>query len=121
MEDERRKGDRIKTVHVLEMSVLAVTGKGAIKGNVHDISNYGIAIIDYVSSKTLKIHEKIIGVISGNSIEDINFSGRIVRMDTVESNTGLKRIIGIEFLNVIPNLDELVVLGLNSSKSLIRM
>ncbi|EPG73407.1 hypothetical protein LEP1GSC058_4130 [Leptospira fainei serovar Hurstbridge str. BUT 6] len=34
MEDEKRKVDRAKVVHVLEMNVLAVTGKGAIKGNV---------------------------------------------------------------------------------------
>ncbi|EQA47265.1 hypothetical protein LEP1GSC050_0668 [Leptospira broomii serovar Hurstbridge str. 5399] len=117
MEEDRRSGKRIKSSEVGEMMVLAASGNGTIKGRVFDFSDYGIGIIDYESTETLKIHEKIVGIISAHSIDDIHFAGKIVRMDTVESLSRVKIILGIQFFNIIPIIDRMTVLGLSGQLS----
>ncbi|AGS80765.1 hypothetical protein LEP1GSC050_0019 [Leptospira phage vB_LbrZ_5399-LE1] len=97
--------------------VLALSGNGAIKGKVFDYSDYGIGIIDYESTENLKIQEKITEIISAHLIEDIHFSGKIVRMDSVESLSEVKIILGIEFLHIIPIIDRMIGLEISSQMS----
>ncbi|EQA37111.1 hypothetical protein LEP1GSC047_0651 [Leptospira inadai serovar Lyme str. 10] len=113
MKEDRRSGRRVKSPETGEMMVLAVSGQSTIKGKVFDYSDYGIGIIDYESTQKLHINENIFGIISAHFMDDIHFTGRIVRMDSVESITGVKIILGIQFLNIIPIIDRMIALGIN--------
>ncbi|EQA47200.1 type IV pilus assembly protein PilZ [Leptospira broomii serovar Hurstbridge str. 5399] len=115
MGEERRRSERLISKELLELLVLAVHEKGALVGNLSDISDFGMAILlDLETVKNQEIGSRISGIISGPSMEDINFAGVIIRKDKVATSSGMKGIIGVEFNEMIQLSDRVLALSLTA-------
>ncbi|EPG75530.1 type IV pilus assembly protein PilZ [Leptospira fainei serovar Hurstbridge str. BUT 6] len=115
MAEERRRGERIVSKELFELLVLAMHEKGAVVGNVLDISDFGIAILtDLESMLGKEIGSKITGMVSGPSMEDIQFAGVVIRIEKVATSKGFQGMIGVEFYNQIPLSDRVIALSLTA-------
>ncbi|EQA36351.1 type IV pilus assembly protein PilZ [Leptospira inadai serovar Lyme str. 10] len=115
--EERRRRERLVSKELLELLVLAVNGKETFVGNLSDISDFGMAILsDFEIIQNQEIGSRISGIISGPCMDDINFSGVIVRKDKVATSGGMKGIIGVEFHEMIQLSDRLLALSLTTSE-----
>ncbi|EQA43449.1 hypothetical protein LEP1GSC050_1785 [Leptospira broomii serovar Hurstbridge str. 5399] len=115
MAEERRRRERLVSKELLELLVLASCENGALVGNVLDISDFGIAILsDLESIQNQEIGSKISGIVSGPSMEDIQFGGVIIRKEKVATSSGIRGIIGVEFNKIIQLSDRVMALSLTA-------
>ena len=115
MAEERRRRKRIVSKELLEYEVIAMNELGVFIGNVFDISECGVGILTEIeSSKNQEIGFRISGTISGPFFEEIPFSGTIARKDEVITSNGIKRILGINFFEMIQLSERLLALSLTA-------
>lgn len=115
MAEERRRRKRIISKELFEFQVIAMHEKGAVVGNVLDISECGIAILtDLETSQKQEIGSRISGSVSGPFFEEIPFSGIVVRKDELETSNGVKGILAIDFFEMIQLSDRMLALSLTT-------
>ncbi|EQA43651.1 type IV pilus assembly protein PilZ [Leptospira broomii serovar Hurstbridge str. 5399] len=92
--------DRIHSWDLFELFVIAINGEAIVVGNVSDISDTGLSIqIDSGNYQNFEDGSPIRCVISGSSMKEIKFAGKIIRTETVATSFGVKGFMAIEFSN----------------------